>query len=239
LSNHPQYDAVIFDLYGTLIDFMPDAAYRKVNDEMARVLSVPADKLRRAWMGCIEERNAGRLGSLEQTIAHVCGLLGVCPEREQIGRAAALRLDIIRLNLRPRRDAIRTLSIIKDAGLRLGLVSDCCVEVPMVWPETPFADLIDAPAFSCSAQTLKPDPRIYEVARSGLGVQYGRCLYVGDGSSRELTGARSLGMHPVLIRTEYDNFMDPFRADALEWDGPSVASLSDLVPLLGPPVSQS
>jgi len=45
----------------------------------------------------------------------------------------------------------------------------------------------------------KPDPRIYHLALERLKVKPQDCLYVGDGSSHELTGARKVGMHPVQI----------------------------------------
>ena len=43
----------------------------------------------------------------------------------------------------------------------------------------------------------KPDPEIYRRAMQALNVTPQECLYVGDGGSHELTGARDLGMQAV------------------------------------------
>jgi putative hydrolase of the HAD superfamily len=77
----------------------------------------------------------------------------------------------------------------------------------------------------------KPDPRIYRAACEQLKVDPRECLYVGDGGSRELTGAAAVGMTPVRLSA-------PDLADHLVFDrdtgfdGPSVPSLTDLVTLI-------
>lgn len=45
---------------------------------------------------------------------------------------------------------------------------------------------------------LKPDERIYELAMQHLNVLPKECLYVGDGGSQELYGAKSVGMKTVF-----------------------------------------
>jgi putative hydrolase of the HAD superfamily len=74
----------------------------------------------------------------------------------------------------------------------------------------------------------KPDPRIYDLVCRQLGVEPDRCLYVGDGSSRELTGAREVGMTPILISVPTDQYFVE-REDASEWTGPVVESLSEVL----------
>ncbi len=59
------------------------------------------------------------------------------------------------------------------------------------------------------------------------------CLYIGDGSYRELTGAAASGMTPVRI-------VDPaateavLRPDVDDWQGREIRSLLDVVRLLEP-----
>ena len=57
---------------------------------------------------------------------------------------------------------------------------------------------------SYDVRLAKPDPRIYEMAVEGLGVAAEECLYVGDGTSNELTGASRVGMTAVLMRAPHD-----------------------------------
>jgi len=75
----------------------------------------------------------------------------------------------------------------------------------------------------------KPNPRIYHLALERLKVKPQDCLYVGDGSNRELTGARKVGMHPVLIRTSTE---ENCSFDEDDWDGTAVSSLSEVLDLI-------
>jgi len=67
-----------------------------------------------------------------------------------------------------------------------------------------------------------------------LAVEPDKCLYVGDGSSQELTGAAQVGMHPVLISIPSLDITDVHRIDteAEEWDGPTISSLKDILSLV-------
>jgi putative hydrolase of the HAD superfamily len=63
-------------------------------------------------------------------------------------------------------------------------------------------------------------------------VEPAACLFVGDGGSRELSGATAVGMEAVLIRTPEDRGDDAFRRDAEEWDGTRVAALQEVLELV-------
>jgi len=140
-----------------------------------------------------------------------------------------VRVEYTRRELAPRPDAVATLTRLKEAGLKLGLISDCSSEVPLLWDETPFARLIQVPIFSATARLKKPDPRIYLLACERLGVSPEDCLYVGDGDSRELTGAAGVGMSPVLIKAPQHNAP---KIDPDMWAGPPVSSLSEVLPIV-------
>ncbi len=223
------YRAVIFDLFGTLIDNFTHSAHEAVLREMAGALGVSGDAFVRGWLGSYELRNRGAFAATEGNIAYVLGTMGVSAELEAVMRAAELRLEFTGRHLVPREDAVPTLTALRGLGLKLGLVSDCSAEVPVLWESTPFAPLFDATVFSCVAKVKKPDPAIYLQACEGLGVKAGECLYVGDGSSRELSGAAAVGMHPVLIRAPHEEHADAFRVDEEEWRGEAVSSLSQVL----------
>ena len=78
------------------------------------------------------------------------------------------------------------------------------------------------------ARLAKPDPRIYEMAIEGLGIAAEHCLYVGDGTSGELSGASKAGMTAVLMRAPYD------RADGAResWQGFRISDIRDVLDLL-------
>ncbi len=87
----------------------------------------------------------------------------------------------------------------KSRGYRLGLVSNCSIEVPDLWGGAPFRGLFDTCVFSACEGLVKPDKEIYLRAVSRLEVEPERCLYVGDGESNELDGAAGVGMDPWLL----------------------------------------
>ncbi len=133
--------------------------------------------------------------------------------------------------MKPRPGALDVLARLRSEGYQTGLVSDCSGEVPAVWGGTPFAPLFDATVFSCVAGIKKPDPRIYRMALSRLSVTARECLYIGDGNSRELTGALEVGMHPVLIRDPAES-ADAHFIDREEWHGETISSLMEVLDLV-------
>jgi len=229
-----KYQAVIFDLFGTLIDNYSIEEHEGVLREMASVLSAPSDEFIRLWYDTFNERCTGILQLPEDNIDYVCRKLGVPVEDSRRKLAARMRFDLTVRSLRPSPETIQVISHLKSRGYRTGLVTDCSAEVPAIWKDTPFAPLFDVTVFSCMVGVKKPAPRIYRIAAKKLGVEPQDCLYIGDGSSNELTGAADIGMHPVLIRDPDEDSSKVHRveAEADRWDGPVISSLKDVLALV-------
>ncbi len=224
--------AVIFDLYGTLVDYLPTEEYAQCHLHIAAVLDIPVEEMRRVWNQSIGKRYAGEFSRYEDCLVYLCERLGRQATAEQIRKATDIRLDLIRRNLHPRDGAIEVLSHLRSAGFRLGIISDCVPEVRRVWHETPFAELIHEAVFSPEVGVTKPDRRPYIMACEKLGVSPDQCLYVGDGGSHELSGAQEAGMHPVLIRADADGVHIPKRPDADGWDGPVITDLRQVLSMI-------
>ena len=67
------------------------------------------------------------------------------------------------------------------------------------------------------------------MACAELGVVPDACVYVGDGSSRELAGARRLGMRPVLFEVPLEERSSGLTTEADGWTGERVRRLMDVV----------
>ena len=80
---------------------------------------------------------------------------------------------------------------------------------------------------------MKPDLQIYQIAMEKLAAEPQSCLYIGDGTNQELTGASQAGMHPVLIRVSDEANDNPYQTNMDEWDGPVISSLKEVLTLLG------
>jgi len=229
-----KYKAVIFDLFGTLIEKFPLGEGNRVLSEMASVLSVPPDDFTRMWFDTFDERGLGVFQSIEDNIEYICRELGARPADSQVKLAAKLDLEYYLRSLRPRPGATEVLGNLKSRGCRTGLVSNCGALMVKVWSNLPFAPFLDVAVFSCSVGVQKPDPRIYRIAIRKLVVEPQDCLYIGDGDCRELTGASQVGMHPVLIRNPDEDSTDVHRVDfeGEQWDGPIITSLTGILALV-------
>jgi putative hydrolase of the HAD superfamily len=178
------------------------------------------------------DRAVGTYATIEDNIDEICRLLDIAPAREAIARAAKIRCRFAELSLAPRPDAAACLKTLREMRLKLGLVSDCSAEVPMLWPRTPLAALLDTAVFSCTAGVKKPNPAIYRKACSELNVTPGSCYYVGDGSSEELSGAQVLGMHAVLLELPPGERSPVLASEADTWQGDRVRSLAEAAELI-------
>ncbi|HEY33122.1 MAG TPA: HAD-IA family hydrolase [Dehalococcoidia bacterium] len=228
-----KYEAVIFDLFGTLVPALPYREYRLVLGRMASTLSIPVDDFNRIWFETSQERNTGVMLTIEANIEHVCKELGTRTGDDEIRRAMRIRIDFVTRIMQPRPDAIEVLSRLKSQGFKIGLISNCSADTPVIWQDTPFVPFFDVTIFSSSVGMKKPDPRIYSLAMGQLGVKPEDCLYVGDGASQELAGAARVGMNPVLIKVLDEDFDDALPEDAREeWDGPTVSSLTAVLSLV-------
>jgi putative hydrolase of the HAD superfamily len=222
-----KFKAVIFDLYGTLVDDFASSV-GQLHAEFVRTLVVPPDSFMKLWRETTEMRVNGAFQTIEASIEYVCNLLGVPITMEQLTGAVEIRLQLIRRTLSPRPDALETLARLKNDDYRIGLLSNCSIEIPIVWPETAFADLVDSAVFSSRECLKKPDPRIYRLACERLGMKPEDCLYIADGENYELAAAAKVGLHPLLLRnSSRDNASDLLR-EAREWQGDLIFSLTDV-----------
>lgn len=229
-----KYKAVIFDLFGTLVDIFSRREYDSALAEMVAVLNVPYDDFHKVWMQTAPRRVVGQFRTLAENLRYICRELKVDVNDSQLDEAVRIRLAFVSRVLTPRHDAISTLSRLKNDGYKIGLVSNCSAEPPVLWPQTPFAPFFDVTIFSSTVGLQKPDPSIFFMAVNQLLVQPGDCLYIGDGDSLELTGAAGIGMHPVLIRVPHEDKEDAIRtnAETENWRGPVITSLQEVLNLL-------
>jgi putative hydrolase of the HAD superfamily len=227
-----KYTAVIFDLYGTLIDNMSHSENTGELSRIASILNIPEEQFMQWWLDTSsQKRFSGAYSDLEATFKALASELGCKVTDAHIKEAVRLRHIYIKSSIVPRPGTLETLRELAARGYRTGLITDCSPETAIVWPYTEMAPYFNATLFSCVERMTKPDTRIYRLAAERLAVTPEKCLYVGDGSSNELTGARQAGMTPVLIRAIHENSNDLYFPRE-EWDGPSITSLTEVIDFL-------
>jgi len=229
-----KYTAVIFDLFGTLINKLSMREHTGLLRQMASIVSVPSDDFVRLWFGTFNERSLGVFQSLESNIEYICQQLRVHPEDTKVTLASQINLDYTARSIKPRADATEVLSYLKSHGYKIGLISNCSASIPNILKNMPFAQMIDVALFSSLVGMQKPDPRIYRLIAKQLALKPEDCLYIGDGDEHELTGAAQAGMHPVLICDPCEDGADVHRVDseAKQWNGPVISSLTEVLKLV-------
>jgi putative hydrolase of the HAD superfamily len=232
LENNLKYKAVIFDLFGTLVENFSRGDYEKTLTEMATVLGAPPDDFIRLWADTFNLRATGVFQNAEACVEHICQELRVPVNDSQVKQTGRIRLDYTSRNIKPQPGSVEVLTSLKSNGYKTALISDCTAETPLVWQKTPLAPLFDVTIYSCKVGIKKPDPHIYLMATESLGVKPSDCLYIGDGSSKELTGALRVGMHPVLIRHPNDSVDTHFIDREDDWPGPVISSLKEVLNLV-------
>ena len=224
------YEAVIFDLWGTLVPGLTQTDYRKSVRATAEALCAQPEAFETLWISPELQRfrDEGAFASKREAMAWTCERLGVAPSDDQLQQAADLRLDYTRRGLTPRPDVAQTLEALRARGLRLGMMSACSSDTAIVWPTLPLAEQFDVWLLSCEVGLTKPDPAFYVMMFEQLGVDVGRCLYVGDGAGDELGGAERIGAHPVLINApgeEHPELAGPF-------GGPRISRISEVLQIV-------
>lgn len=216
------HDAVLFDFYGTLTE----AVHRGPGHQrVAEILGCSLEDMIALLDESFYPRARGEMGDALTTLRWLAGRLGVRVTAAQLHEAQAARVEAITADTRLRADAVATLRRCRGAGLRIALVSDCCWELPDLLRRLPVAPLLDTAIFSVHIGACKPDPTIYLAACAALRVAPARCLFIGDGGSQELSGAKALGMTAVRLAAPDLAEHLVFRSDEA-FRGPVATSLS-------------
>ena len=218
--------AVLFDLYGTLVPAGTNHARDAVARKVASVLGVDNESFVELYRSTFDVRTKGLLGDLADTYVELAGRLGGSPNPTQLEHAMAIRLEFARELLEPRL-AESVLFGLQSAGYQIGLVTDCSIETPLLWHSSWLHHYFDVVTFSCQLGCRKPDPRIYLSVTTEMRVSPEDCIFVGDGGSNELSGARSLGMRAIRV-DEFSSCKADRNDEEVDWDGDTIETLGDL-----------
>jgi putative hydrolase of the HAD superfamily len=223
------YRAVLFDFFGTLTRAV---ARGRAHQHIARWLGCDPRAFTAELNDTFLERARGGYGPPARALRRVTDAVGARPSRSQLALAQPLRVAAIRADTQLRNDAVPVLRALRARGLRTGLISDCGPELPDYLPTLPVAPLLDTCVYSIEVGVCKPDPEIYRIACRRLSVHPHDCLYIGDGGSQELSGARSVGM--TAVRLAAPDLAGHLRFNGEQgWTGPTAHTLTAATSFLG------
>lgn len=206
-----RFDAVTFDYWNTLIWEDPGHLSGRRKDAWAGLLEEAGFAMERSLLDAVFAR------SWERYVEH-----WTANQQYQSARAAeelverlgfevpvGVRKSLVDAFSDSSRDAelhltsnvVETLRVLKEAGVRLGIICDVGMTPSVVLREVldrhGVLGLFDHWSFSDEVGHYKPSPIIFEHALGGLGVAAGRTVHVGDIRRTDVAGARAMGMTAV------------------------------------------
>jgi HAD superfamily hydrolase (TIGR01509 family) len=107
--------------------------------------------------------------------------------------------------------AIETLMLLRDAGIRTGIVSYADTRVFRgLLSQSGLAGLTDVELCSEEAESCKPHPRIFLQALAAIDTAPANALFVGDSIDADIIGANRVGMRTALLSgREFNLTTDP------------------------------
>lgn len=147
---------------------------------------------------------------------------GIAPERAE-GLLAPLRSvheDFYFWRAVPS-DLPEALSRARDAGIRLGVVSNSEGRLQSVFERLNLLHWFEVVVDSHLEGVAKPDPRIFQIALERMGLNAERAIYAGDLPEIDLVGAHAAGMHATVV--------DAFDTYVARPELPRVKSVAQLI----------
>ena len=211
----PQIEAILFDVGGTLTDSLQISdtlKQEKIQQIMELVeasssveafseLLVSRAQAYRRWA----KENRKELNEFDfwtrwmlpdQPAARV---RQIAMQLNQLWRGATRRREILP-------EAKDVLVQLFRRGYRLGIVSNTIssVEVPALLRELEISGIVETVVLSCLTGVRKPDPAMLLTAAARMGIEPGRCAYVGDKRDRDLAAARDAGFASAVLIDDPD-----------------------------------
>ncbi|HPD16281.1 MAG TPA: HAD-IA family hydrolase [Planctomycetota bacterium] len=205
-------DAVLLDAAGTL--FVPQPSVGAVYATVAREHGLRAEAaaleagFRAAWRERAPVRFAGT-GGLETsdamerawwrgTVRRTFELAGLAPPGEACFHALFERFAEPG-NWRLFPDALPGLRGLREAGLRLGIVSNFDSRLARICEGLGLSNATDFVLASAEAGFAKPSRRIFDAAVELAGAAASRVLMIGDSPEEDVAGARAAGCRALLL----------------------------------------
>jgi putative hydrolase of the HAD superfamily len=189
-------EAVFFDLFHTLYSHRSSGARGFGTSE---ILGVPQDEWNRLLFEGSDSRTRGLITDKYDIIRQIAHQMDPSIPESKIREAADYRESRFYEGLAsldaPMSDVIRELKL---QGKKIGLISNADAVEVKGWFVSPISRMFDSVVFSYAVGFVKPEPEIYRIALDALGVSAERSVFVGDGGSNELIGAKNLGFTTIL-----------------------------------------
>lgn len=190
---------LFFDLFFTLVEPKYDSHHNEFN-----LLKLDVNE----WESFSEDeslyfkRARGIVSNPKEILREIINIGNFEISNELIEELTNLRIERFKKSLQNiEREVIDTLMFLRSKGYKLCLISNADVIDVMHWETSPLNELFDQVVFSYEVGFVKPEFEIYQIALLKMGVLPYEAVFIGDGGSNELLGAKKAEI--ITIKTNH------------------------------------
>ena len=187
--------AVFFDLFFTLIypSYLIENEYDVIGISPSEWESYAENNI------LYDERAKGKIRNERQIIDRIVNIMPYKVTGEQKRKILLKREERMkRALLSVDNKVLEILGRVREKGVKIGLISNADIIDIKYWNDSPLSAFFDSVIFSCDVGILKPETEIYQLAMKRLNVKPEESIFIGDGGSNELSGARRAGMKTIF-----------------------------------------
>jgi len=187
--------AVFFDLFFTLIypSYLIENEYDVIGISPSEWESYAENNI------LYDERAKGKIRNERQIIDRIVNIMPYKVTGEQKRKILLKREERMkRALLSVDNKVLEILGRVREKGVKIGLISNADIIDIKYWNDSPLSAFFDSVIFSCDVGILKPETEIYQLAMKRLNVKPEESIFIGDGGSNELFGARRAGMKTIF-----------------------------------------
>ena len=189
-------EVIIFDLFHTLVIVKSDESSGRNTSDLLGISG-------KEWNRLLWESSEHRLRNSHQDDVSIIRELAHMYDPSisestiiEATRSRAIRFeDCLKNPPKERVDIIRQLH---EKGHKMILLSNADVMEKRGWDESPFAPFFLDALFSCDIGYIKPEPDAYKAALHASQSNSDGAVFVGDGGSDELKGAKACGITTIM-----------------------------------------
>lgn len=216
---------VVFDLWYTLIspNDHRETGTRSI-DVIPSTLELDPDAFARFWAERLPEHERSPRLVLDSIVEFAAGQGRALTDDERARVDLAYGAAHDEALRSPRTDVLDALAALATDGVRMGLLSNAHEREVRGWDASLLSRTFDVACFSCHIGAMKPDPEAFACVLDRLGVLASDAVFVGDGASDELAGAKAAGFARAVCMRGFlrDAGTDEDQIDAIASDADAV-----------------
>lgn len=210
-------DAILFDLDSTLLD---GSAVRAAVVDTCRDLALHTEIDRSLlesansqvwldyWPTVVEDWMAGRISGESVSVETWRRTLSQCglDDPGVVRQARSIQIEHEHAARRLYPDVKPLFSLIRNREVPVALITNGASDIQRAkLASLGIEDWFDVIVISGEIGLVKPDPRIFDYARTELGIGSGRSWYIGDSLAADVAGANAAGLASVWLNRNGHN----------------------------------